>query len=566
MKDLGEKLFTKEALDHWYRNLHKFEDYKKEYGRVPKPGKVGVEEELSRWMDIQRNIQNMLPAELKNKLETLGFDFEDKGDTWEAMYQQLAEFATIHGHPHLPADDPAYDALRDWLLRQIQGKRFLTECQFQKLDLLSVDWLMASSREYRWEMMYLKLKEFRQTHGHSRVPQKWIKDKQLANWVGVQRRIYANGKLREERKRRLEELDFVWDIRIIFDSQWEQYYGQLEEFFKKHDHCKVPGNYPKLVSWIERQRLLKKNNQMQADRESRLNKLEFVWSFREIKRTNWNEKFKQLCEYKKMQGHSFVPVNCKENRSLGHWVASQRSLEAKGKLKASKKKKLSQIGFVWSSDTQGQLKSIYDAQWKVQFEKLKAYQQEYGSCQVSLKIDPLLQRWTRWQRILFYKERLSKERIKRLNEIKFPWSIQEGYWMKMYEALVKFRKQFGHTRVPYGWPAMPHLAPWVYRTKISKAELPAQKIRLLDKIGFDWSLNRKVIVPWRDMYARLTTFKKEYGHTRVPVKWGKDSKLGKWVSRMRQEKENLYPERIMLLEAIGFDWGHKTAPKVTLKT
>jgi hypothetical protein len=28
---------------------------------------------------------------------------------------------------------------------------------------------------------------------------------------------------------------------------------------------------------------------------------------------------------------------------------------------------------------------------------------------------------------------------------------------------------------------------------------------------------------------------------------------------MRQEKENLFPERVMLLEALGFDWGHKTS-------
>jgi hypothetical protein len=566
MEDLGKKLFTKEALDHWYRNYQKFEACRPCTSEKGATSAVEeVDEELVRWMDIQRRIQHMLPADLKSKLEALNFDFEDSGDTWEPMYRQLAEYVKTTGHPHLPADDPRYEPLRDWLIRQIQGRRFLSEDQFQKLDLLGVDWEMATSREYRWELMFMKMKEFHQTHGHCRVPQKWPRDKSLANWVSVQRRLQGAGKLREDRKRRLDELGFVWNIKTVFDSQWEYFYKELEAFVTAHGHCQVPGSYPKLVSWIERQRLLKKNKLMLPEREKRLNDLQFVWSFSGIKKSNWNEKFKQLRAYKQKHGHSFVPVNCKENKSLGHWVASQRMLEAKGKLEASKKKKLSDIGFVWTSDTEYQLKMIQDAQWNAQYENLKAYQQEHGTCQVSLKIDPVLQRWTRWQRVLFYQNRLPEDRKQKLDEIRFPFSIQEGYWMKMYEALSSFWKAFGHTRVPFGWPPKPQLAAWVYRTKLNRANLPKEKVALLDQIGFDWTLQRKNIVPWRDMFARLTAFKQQYGHTRVPVKWTEDPKLGKWVSRMRQEKNKLLPERFRLLEAIDFDWGYKTAREMTVK-
>jgi len=296
-----------------------------------------------------------------------------------------------------------------------------------------------------------------------------------------------------------------------------------------------------------------------AEREQKLNRIGFIWSFDKIKKSYWNEKFKQLRAFYKKHGHSFVPINYKENKALGVWVASLRKQEAKGQWEEEKKKKLSQLGFVWHTDTQKQIKFNYDTQWNLNFERLKIYQQVYGTCQVSLKINPELQRWTRWQRILFYQGKLVEERMAKLNEIRFPWNIQESYWMKMYEALTEFRNQFGHTRVPYQWEANQQLAAWVYRMKTTKSELSAQKLELLNLVGFDWNVSRKTVVAWEEMYDRLIKFKQEFGHTRVPVKWAQDPKLGKWVSRMRQEKENLLLERVFFLNKIDFSWVKKNA-------
>jgi hypothetical protein len=124
----------------------------------------------------------------------------------------------------------------------------------------------------------------------------------------------------------------------------------------------------------------------------------------------------------------------------------------------------------------------------------------------------------------------------------------------MYDALTFFKNQFGHKRVPYNWAPNPQLAAWVYRVKLAKAELTAQKIELLKAIDFDWTLHSKVVLPWEVMYDRLLKFKHIHGHTCVPVKWHKDPKLGKWVSRMRHEREKLALERVFLLESIGFAW------------
>jgi len=556
MDSLKQTLFDTKFLDYWFYHYHQLEAYlaQKEEGQLLEMGDMDAE--LERWVSIQSRLKNKLPVELRNKLTELNFDFDEKGNIWEHRYRQLTSFVKANGHLILPANEEKYEVLKDWLLRQIQDKSYLSESQVQKLDLLGVNWNIPTTRDQRWEQMYLKLKEFRQTYGHCQVPQNWEHDKTLANWVGVQRRLYAANKLRPDRETKLNKINFIWHFSAVYDAQWQQCYEALKKFCQEHGHCRVPGSNKQLTSWIENQRTAKKNKTLLAERETQLNEINFIWSFKAIKTNSWNEKYQQLKAFKQNYGHCFVPVKYKENPSLGNWVASQRKLEAMGQLAEDKKQWLTQLGFVWNHNTQKQLQNNYNAQWNLNFERLKIYQQVYGSCQVSLKINPVLQRWTRWQRKLFYEGKLSAERLAKLNEIRFPWNIQEGYWMKMYQALTDFKQQFGHTRVPHQWEPNRQLAAWVYRMKLNKPELTPQKVELLNMINFDWQQRRKTVVSWELMYNRLLQFKHEYGHTRVPVKWAKDPKLGKWVSRMRHEKDNLYPERIASLNRIAFDWGN----------
>jgi hypothetical protein len=556
MADLERIFFNKQFLKKWDSNYKKLERAADSSGIV-----VGeLNRELQSWVEHQKSIRHLLPQELADKLTDLGLNLEDQGDAWEEMYQQLTQFVLANGHSHV-ALDQKYEALRDWLTRQIINKSLLTEEQFQKLDSVNVDWEMVVSRDHRWEVMYQRLKTFRHAHGHSRVPQKWSQDKQLALWVQVQRRMFTQGKLRKDREQKLREVEFVWSIQVIFDAQWQMHFDKLSAFYKKNGHTRVPGRQAKLVGWMERQRLAKSRGQLPKERMKLLESIHFIWDFKDIKQKAWEDKFKQLKEFSKENGHAFVPVNFKENKSLGTWVASQRWLEAKGKLDPSKKKKLDQLGFVWSKDTEKELKAINDVKWEESFDKLKAYKKKYGTCQVSLQVDRVLQRWTCWQRKAFYEGKLPENRLNRLNELRFPWSIQEGYWMKMYDALLAFKEKYGHTRVPFQWKQNHKLADWVYRTKVNKESLEVQKIELLDEIGFDWSLVRRNVIPWKEMYARLITFKQKNGHTKVPVKWKEDPKLGKWVSRMRNERATMEPERVALLEAIEFDWGYKFVAK-----
>ena len=549
MENSNGVLISREFLDQWDRNYFRF----KKFLNRNVAASHSLDEELREWADIQMQIQHLLPSKLSARLSLLDYDFSQKDVSWNSLYDQLVSFKKINGHA-LPPVDQEHELLRDWLNRQILNRKQLSASQFKRLDILGVNWDMPLSRDHGWEIMFSKLQNFYKAFGHYRVPTKWENDRQLALWVVTQRRLYKAGRFKEDRQKRLNEAGFIWNFRDQYDVQWERFYQELALFHQKHKHCHVPSIHGKLVSWIERQRLSRSKGLLLADRETKLNKLHFQWNFDDVKNKSWDEKYLMVCEYQREHGHSFVPVMYKKNRQLGTWVSSQRWLESGGRLAEHKKAKLNALGFIWNRDTSRELKAEQDAQWEIRFEKLNGYRQLHGTCQVSLKLDPYLQRWTCWQRKMFFQGKLSNERIGRLNEICFPWCIQESYWMKKYDELVQFKNQFGHTRVPVQWDQNPQLSSWIYRTRLNKSGLGKQKIELLNNVGFDWLLNQKVIVPWEVMLDRLIAFKDNYGHTSVPASWPADKKLGKWVSRIRYEKAKQDPGRIKLLDAVKFDW------------
>ena len=68
-----------------------------------------------------------------------------------------------------------------------------------------------SALDYEWDQNFALLERFFQVHKHSNVPKKLeVNGKKLGQWVGVQRRAWRKGKLRVDRKNRLDSLEFDW--------------------------------------------------------------------------------------------------------------------------------------------------------------------------------------------------------------------------------------------------------------------------------------------------------------------------------------------------------------------
>eukprot|EP01083_Nonionella_stella_P072499 195541_1 len=99
-----------------------------------------------------------------------------------------------------------------------------------------------------WYDMYNQLLEFKQKHGHTKVPRQYNKNKKLGNWVQHWRNYYreykrTNGQKGDpERMKHLESIGLVDDISIGYEkarvrnSGWDDMYNQLLEFKQKHGH------------------------------------------------------------------------------------------------------------------------------------------------------------------------------------------------------------------------------------------------------------------------------------------------------------------------------------------
>jgi len=168
---------------------------------------------------------------------------------------------------------------------------------------------------------------------------------------------------------------------------------------------------------------------------------------------------------------------------------------------------------------------------------------------------------------------LSQDRIERLEKIGFQWQgvdFDEAF-KKRCRELIAFKEEFGHCNVPSRYAENLSLGQWcchmrhVYKAiqKGMKANsnLSQDRIECLEDIGFQWK-DVDFDEAFKKRCRELTSFKEEFGHCNVPVKYSGNPSLGQWCSHMRtaykaiqkgmKTNYNLSQDRIECLEKIGF--------------
>jgi Helicase associated domain len=113
----------------------------------------------------------------------------------------------------------------------------------------------------RWDLMFEKLKEYKQEHGNYLVPNRYEKDRSLGSWVSTPRR-----------------------------------------YFKLMGSSKCSN---------ERQKF-----HIDKNRIAKLQDIGFNWVAIDPRRTPWETRFRELCEYKEQFGKSFKNTNIIESFSV----------------------------------------------------------------------------------------------------------------------------------------------------------------------------------------------------------------------------------------------------------
>ena len=128
--------------------------------------------------------------------------------------------------------------------------------------------------------------------------------------------------------------------------------------------------------------------------------------------------------------------------------------------------------------------------WEENFQALAAYKKEFGDLMVPRGLTYKavnLGNWVANQRGA--KEKLPTERVQRLDDLGFVWDPYTKLWEESFEALVAYKADFGHCRVPQGLKYQGLiLGNWVgtQRARKEVKKLSAERIQRLDDIGFVW--------------------------------------------------------------------------------
>ena len=334
----------------WMYRYHQLRAYYQEHGhsRVSKT----EDDTLHQWILRQRN-QITLSSEQFDLLNQVGFAWQEdikkeKQQRWQEMYEHLLTFYQEHGHCRVPHQYPPHPELGRWVETQRKNQR-LSEKRRQRLDAISFTWSEDFQKERKqiWNKRYARLKAFYQAQGHTQVPEGYAPDTEIATWV-VYLRQYPD-RLTNSQRRRLEEINFAWDLQAKRDAQWMEQYRKLVAFKRKQDHTRVPITYQdqKLAKWVAKQRRSEKK--LSEERRRMLNQAGFTWlrTYRKVREERWQEKLSELQAFQEKYGHCRVPFDWPENKQLARWVSHLR--RKKDKLDEQKVAQLDALGFIWDA-------------------------------------------------------------------------------------------------------------------------------------------------------------------------------------------------------------------------
>jgi hypothetical protein len=206
--------------------------------------------------------------------------------------------------------------------------------------------------------------------------------------------------------------------------------------------------------------------------------------------------------------------------------------------------------------------------WKNMLQELKEYREKHGHTMVPIEyeLNPKLGAWVDSQRQYYKRGHLSDDRIELLQNEGFVFDVHNEIWQDRYNELVEYTNRHGDCNVPHT-PNTHELWTWVFvqrrmysiRMSGKKSSMTDQRIAQLEKLGFVWNLNDH---SWIVRFEELKTYRDNHGDCLVPKRFEPNPALAKWVEMQRSQYKNLQmgersfltPERIKLLEDIGFVW------------
>ena len=357
----------------------------------------------------------------------------------------------------------------------------------------------------------------------------------------------------------IDLIEFVEQIGIktldIVGQSWDERFGEYKAFKEKfgREPTRESKNEfeNKLSYWVGTQRSWHNSNKLSRERFDKLTSIGFNWG---IVLNKWDKVFEDYKLFRNKNNREPV-VNSKDNLELylANWAGSQRTNRKNGKLSPEKLNKLNSIGFIWH---------IIENKWEQSFNDYKKFKQDHD-CEPVFKTAKGLERdlsvWAGDQRERYKANKISKDRIDKLNSIGFSWDRKSDQWNNEFNKYKLFKEK--NNREPSNSSkdkTEKSIGTWAVGQRVcGRNNLIQYRIDKLKSIGFSWSIKED---RWGHSFNEYKSFKEK--NNREPSNKAKnkeESEIGKWITRQKiiYNKKNLPQDRIDKLNSIGIVWDQK---------
>ena len=540
------------------------------------------------------------------KLNKIGYSFSDinyEDFTWTENFQELFEYHKEHKN-FILFDKPHLASLNRWLKFQrsqfrkgnLQPKReeellklgysfsenysFITDNRKEKISIAAWNRVFEAISTY---LNTFKLLEGIESKSEYRLLYSAIKKIQ---------RQFDKGTLSQDKVEQLKEIRFDFNFSPLIEGKkkTDNFEVRFEEL-KLHKSrtgtfylTKENNQNKKLYPWLRSQRKLWNDGNLQPQRLERFNEIGYSFNenYREKKSVclkikvndlRWDEKFKLFKKHYESNNTFYIQMTDNANEKLRAWVQSQISNFRKNKLSTDKIERLDSIGFRFEQNQIVKAKIIkpikekvfYDELWNKQYLKLITYKIQNGDGNVLRSyVDASLGSWVFNQRKSRRQNKLSNEKIEKLNLLKFRWdevkNISEfEVWNKSYTKLKALFEKKGHSS-PKKDDGDEQLISWVQqqRHRHKKSKLKKEYFDLLSNLNFDWNpdVSRENNAQWLENYNKLNDYKIKFGTIKVSQTEEDYRALGRWVNdqRVAFKRNKLSDFKFRKLNDIDFIW------------
>lgn len=449
------------------------------------------EKELGHY-DIRYKLDSFKIIDLAMEALMLFESIEERISTsWDVMFELYKEYVKDNEDKNVPYECIYKEQkLGLWVTVQRRLKK-TGKIREEREKLLNAEGFIWDRIEDLWDRSFSLLKQFYDKNGG---PTPFISaefDKShdsvsLSAWCRIQRQIYKEDKMPKDRFDKLSSIGFCFDdASIVYDSIWMDMFNLLASYKEAEGHTRVPIDYTidgkDLGNWASRQRTYKRNGSLKEKYRELLDSICFTWDLAD---ETWDANYEKLCAFKKEFNTLKIPIDYMSGgTNLTSWCSAQRVKYKNGTLSEDKVDRLKAIDFkfdvaaeIWDENFNAYCEFMGDDPLK----KIPADQIVNG-----VNIDS----WSQMQRHLYRKNKLSQDKIDRLNAILFPWNKIEALWLNAFNQYKGYIED-GNTldNVPKIYKSF-NIRDWIYTQKkaFKDGKMSDSRLEKLKEVNFKFS-------------------------------------------------------------------------------